>query len=224
MAETAPGGPQIDETRRSAHRLKSFSEIIIAVVISLVMLELGPPAVPGFAALLPLWQVAMSYAVSYGLIAIIWINHHHLRRLVMDSTPRLILSNFLHLFLVASIPFATQWVAETDLGPATVSLYAGLFVCIDSAFLLFVRQVMAQADCTAMPDNAKRHGHRRSLVTLVIFAAGSATGYFAPLVGIGLILVVLSFFLRLEVPWMPPAGARRPTMTGKMDASMGGSR
>ena len=61
--------------------------------------------------------------------------------------------NFAHLFLVALVP-ATQWVAKTDLGATAVSAYAGLFVCIDAAFLAFEREVMAQADCAAGPDSA----------------------------------------------------------------------
>ena len=201
---------QIGEMQSNTDRLNAFSDGVVAVIITLMVLELKAPSVSSFAALVPLWPDAVSYAISYLFIAIIWINHHHLMRFVMDSTPRLIWLNFLHLFLVALVPFATQWVAKTDLGPAAVSVYAGLFVCIDAAFLVFEREVMAQADCTAVPDSAKKHARRRSLTTLGIFAAASVAGYFVPILGMGLILAALSFFVRPEVPGMELARPRRP--------------
>ena len=201
---------QIGEMQSNTDRLNAFSDGVVAVIITLMVLELKAPSVSSFAALVPLWPDAVSYAISYLFVAIIWINHHHLMRFVMDSTPRLIWLNFLHLFLVALVPFATQWVAKTDLGPAAVSVYAGLFVCIDAAFLVFEREVMAQADCTAVPDSAKKHARRRSWTTLGIFAAASVAGYFVPILGMGLILAALSFFVRPEVSGMKLARPRRP--------------
>lgn len=203
---------QISEMQSDTDRLNTFSDGVIAVIITLMVLELKAPSVSSFAALLPLWPEAVSYAVSYLFIAIIWVNHHHLMRFVSDSTPRLIWINFIHLFLVALVPFATQWVARTDLGATAVSVYAGLFVCIDAAFLAFEREVMAQADCTAVPDSAKKLARRRSLTTLGIFTAASISGYFVPILGMGLVLVALSFFFRPEVPGMKLARARRPMM------------
>jgi uncharacterized membrane protein len=198
---------QIGEMQSNTDRLNTFSDGVVAVIITLMVLELKAPSVSSLAALVPLWPEAVSYAVSYLFIAIIWVNHHHLMRFVSDSTPRLIWINFIHLFLVALVPFATQWVARTDLGAVAVSVYAGLFVCIDAAFLAFEREVMAQADCTAVPDSVKKLARRRSLMTLGIFAAASLCGYFVPILGMGLVLVALSFFLRPEIPGMKLARA-----------------
>jgi uncharacterized membrane protein len=210
---------QIGEMQSNTDRLNNFSDGVVAVIITLMVLELKAPSVSSFAALVPLWPEAVSYAVSYLFIAIIWINHHHLMRFVSDATPRLIWVNFAHLFLVALVPFATQWVAKTNLGGIAVSAYAGLFVCIDAAFLAFEREVMAQADCSAVPDSAKKLARRRSLTTLGIFAAASLSGYFVPILGMGLVLVALSFFLRPEVPGMKLARARRPMMVDTAEMS-----
>jgi uncharacterized membrane protein len=84
----------------TAHRLAAFSDGVIAVVITLMALELKAPEHPTLAALRPLWPTAISYAVSYLLVAIIWINHHHLMRFVGRLTPKLIWINFAHLFVV----------------------------------------------------------------------------------------------------------------------------
>jgi uncharacterized membrane protein len=195
----------------SATRLGTFSDAVIAVIITIMVLELKAPDSAQFAALAPLWPVAVSYAVSYAFIAIIWVNHHHLMQFVRTPTPQLIWLNFAHLFLVSLVPFATQWAARTRLGAAPVATYAAVFVCVDLAYLAFEREVMARADCTAVPERAKRMARRRSLVTLGIFALAGVAALFVPALGMLLICVALSFFLRPEVPGMrlakPPAGA-----------------
>jgi uncharacterized membrane protein len=219
MREAAMSDVQIGEMQSNTDRLNTFSDGVIAVIITLMVLELKAPSVSSLAALVPLWPEAVSYTVSYLFIAIIWVNHHHLMRFVSDATPQLIWVNFAHLFLVALVPFATQWVARTDLGAVAISVYAGLFVCIDAAYLAFEREVMAQADCTAVPDSAKKLARRRSLTTLGIFAAASLAGYFVPILGMLLVVVALSFFLRPEVPGMKLARARRPMMMDTTETS-----
>ena len=113
-----------------------------------MVLELKAPDEPAFSALWPLWPTAISYAVSYLFIAIIWINHHHLMRFVGPPTLGLILINFVHLFMVSLLPFATAWIARTQLASSPVVFYAGLFVCIDIAYNIFEREVLARADVT----------------------------------------------------------------------------
>src|SRR5260370_18162366 len=84
----------------------------------------------------------LAYAVSYLFIAIIWINHHHLMRFVGPPTPPgLTWINFVHLFMVSLLPFATAWVARTRLASSPVVLYAGLFVCIDIAYNPFEQHI-----------------------------------------------------------------------------------
>src|SRR6516225_7040696 len=104
MKETALRDMQIGEMQSNTDRLNNFSDGVVAVIITLMVLELKAPSVSSFTALVPLWPEAVSYAVSYLFVAIVWINHHHLMRFVSDATPRLIWVNFAHLFLVALVP------------------------------------------------------------------------------------------------------------------------
>ena len=114
-------GDKRDPVRRwRPDRLNAFSDAVIAVIITIMALELKAPEQPTFTALASLWPTALSYAVSYLFIAIIWINHHHLMRFVREPTGRLIWLNFLHLFLVSLVPFATQWVARSRLASAAI--------------------------------------------------------------------------------------------------------
>jgi uncharacterized membrane protein len=136
----------VSDEKMTAHRLAAFSDAVFAVIVTVMVLELSAPDEPTFSALWPLWPTAISYAVSYLFIAIIWINHHYLMRFVGPPTLRLIWINFVHLFLVSLLPFATAWVARTRLASAPVAFYAGLFVCIDIAYNIFEREVLTRAD------------------------------------------------------------------------------
>src|SRR5467141_3033984 len=150
----------------TAHRVAVFSDAVIAVIMTVMVLELRAPDDPAFSALWPLWPTVISYAVSYLFIAIIWINHHYLMWLVGPPTLRLIWINFVHLFMVSLLPFATAWIARTRLASSPVAFYAGLFVCIDIAYNVFEREVLARADATQVSEGTRRLARRRSLIVL----------------------------------------------------------
>ena len=92
------------EEEITADRLIAFCDAVFAVIVTIMVLELKAPDQPVFSALWPLWPTAISYAVSFLFIAIIWINHHHLMQFVGPPTLGLIWINFVHLFLVHSCP------------------------------------------------------------------------------------------------------------------------
>src|SRR5882762_9746018 len=188
------------EEKETAHRLTAFSDAVFAVIVTVMVLELKAPDQPAFSALWPLWPTAISYAVSYLFIAIIWINHHYLWRFVGPPTLGLIWINFVHLFMVSLLPFATAWIARTRLASTPVAFYAGLFVCIDIAYNVFERDVLAEADATQVSERARHIARRRSIVVLAIFTAAMLIAFVAPRVGFGLICGGLILHLRPEVP------------------------
>ena len=169
------------EEKLTAERLSAFSDAVFAVIVTIMVLELEAPEEPTFSALLSLWPTAISYAVSYLFIAIIWIN-------------------FAHLFLVSLLPFATAWVARTELASSPVVVYAGLFVCIDIAYNVFERHVLAGADQTEMSPRTRRFARRRSLLVLAGFTAAMLVAFVEPRVGFGLICAALILHLGPEVP------------------------
>jgi uncharacterized membrane protein len=77
----------------TAERLSAFSDAVFAVIVTIMVLELKAQEEPAFSALWPLWHTAISYAVSYLFIVIIWVNHHHLMRFVGPPTLGLIWIN-----------------------------------------------------------------------------------------------------------------------------------
>jgi uncharacterized membrane protein len=187
------------EDQDTAHRLAAYSDAVFAVIVTIMVLELEAPEEASFAALWPLWPTVISYAVSYLFIAIIWINHHHLMRLVGAPTLGLIWINFVHLFLVSLVPFATAWVARTHLASSPVAFYAGLFVCVDTAYNVFERDVLARAAATHVSERARRVARRRSIGVLAIFAIAMLVAFVAPRVAFTLICCALILHLRPDV-------------------------
>jgi uncharacterized membrane protein len=201
MDQKPPDSEQVTrEQKTTADRVGAFSDAVIAVIITIMVLELKPPQEATFSALLPLWPTAISYSVSYLFIAIIWLNHHHLLRFISHTMPALIWVNFAHLFCISLIPFATTWVARTELASAPVAAYAAVFVCVNIAYWVFERQALSQADTTQIPPSARRLVRGRSLATLAIFVAAMLVALVAPRIGFALICCALLSYLRPEAP------------------------
>jgi uncharacterized membrane protein len=188
------------EHQTTAERLALFSDAVIAVIITIMVLELKAPEEDvTFSALLPLWPTAVSYVISYLFIAIIWFNHHYLLRFVKHVTPALIWVNFIHLFFVSLVPFTTAWIARSHLAAAPVALYAAVFVCIDLAYRVFEKLAFEQADVSELPEHVRRMARRRSLITVLIFAAAAVCAIMAPWAGFALICCALFSYLAPEL-------------------------
>jgi uncharacterized membrane protein len=199
--------------RPTTERLGAFSDGVFAVIITIMVLELKPPSQPSFAALLALWPTALSYAVSYLFIAIVWVNHHHLLRFAEHATPRLIWINFAHLFMVSLVPFSTAWVAGTRLAAVPVFVYAAVFVLVELAYLPFERHALAQAEVEEISARARRFAKLRSSVALGTFVIAMLVSLKFPLWCFGLICCVLLFYLRPEPPEIGREVARKVALS-----------
>jgi uncharacterized membrane protein len=190
----------MSERRTSPERLVAFTDAVFAVIITIMVLDLKPPEEARLAAVLPLWPTALSYAVSYLFVAIIWVNHHRLLLFAHEATTRLIWWNFAHLFMTSLIPFATAWIADTRFAAGPVLVYAAVFVMINIAFLGYQQEALSQASDDEVSPAVRRMTRLRALITLVIFITATSVAYWSPLVGFGLVCCVLLIYLRPQVP------------------------
>jgi uncharacterized membrane protein len=181
-------------------RLSLFSDGVFAVLITILVLELKPPSADTFSALLPLWPTGLSYAVSYLFIAIVWVNHHHLFGYAEVATPRLVWSNFAHLFSVSLIPFTTEWIAESRLAAAPVALYAAVFVLVDATYLALCWEAVDRPAREDVSQRMRRLLQMRSFVTIGVFAAAAVVALWWPVVAMVLISLCLVGYLRPDVP------------------------
>ena len=184
------------EHKATPERLGAFSDGVFAVIITIMVLDLRPPAQPTFAALLPLWPTVLSYAVSYLFIAIVWINHHHLLRYAHQANAQLIWWNFAHLFMVSFVPVTTVWIADTKLAAVPVFVYAAVFVLVNTAYLAFAWEVMSQAGENEVAPKTRKFTRVRPLLTLLMFLLAMFLSLWAPRAAFSLICCVLLLYLR----------------------------
>jgi uncharacterized membrane protein len=178
-------------------RISGYTDAVFAVVITIMVLDLHPPDSARLGALLGLWPTVVSYVVSYVFVAIIWINHHFLMGYVKQTTLRVIWLNFMHLFFVSLLPFATAWIAQTELARVPVVVYTTLFVVTDGAYNLFESEVLRNSSEFSAAEY--RDSRRRSLTALALFAAGVLLALLQPAAGLGFISLALFLHVQPDV-------------------------
>jgi uncharacterized membrane protein len=188
-------------------RLSAFSDGVFAVLITVLVLELRPPDIPTFKALLLLWPTWLSYAVSYLFIAIVWINHHYLLRYATEATPRLLWFNFAHLFSMSLLPFSTAWMAVSRLAPQPVAFYAAVFFLVNVTYISLIWELVPMDEISARLRRIMRF---RSIMTLCLFGLAALVALKYPLVGLGICIGCLIVYLK---PDPPGAVGKRVTST-----------
>ena len=183
--------------KATPERLSALSDGIFAVLITVLVLELRPPELPTFHALLLLWPSWFSYAVSYLFIAIVWINHHYLMRYAHEATPRLLWFNFAHLFSMSLLPLSTAWMAVSELAPQPVAFYAMVFFLVNTTYVCLIWELVEEPQA----DRGVRRTMRiRAIATLCLFGAAAIVALKYPLVGLGICVCCLIVYLRPHPP------------------------
>jgi uncharacterized membrane protein len=182
-------------------RLKAFSDGVIAVIITVLVLDLRPPRDATWEALLAEWPTAVSYAVSYLFVAIVWVNHHYILGFADSATARLIWTNFAHLFTVSLLPFSTARIADTQLAAGIpVCVYATVFFLVNLTYILLCSELVDRPDAKALPPKTRRRMRLRATATLIVFAIAAIVALWHPLVGFGLACCCLVMYLRPQAP------------------------
>jgi uncharacterized membrane protein len=190
--------------RATPERLSAFSDAVFAVLITVLVLDLRPPELPTFKALLLLWPTRLSYAVSYLFIAIVWINHHYLVRYATEATPRLLWFNFAHLFSMSLLPLSTAWMAASKLAPQPVAFYAAVFFLVNATYIALIWELIDRTPVEVSPT-VRKIMRFRSITTLCLFGLAAVVALKYPLVGLGICVCCLVVYLKPE----PPGAAKQ---------------
>ncbi|MCB9730805.1 MAG: DUF1211 domain-containing protein [Deltaproteobacteria bacterium] len=118
------------------NRLEAFSDGVIAILITIMVLELKVPHGYGFEALWPLAPVFSSYVLSFVYLGIYWNNHHHMLQTVAHVTGPILWANLHLLFWLSLIPFATGWMGENGFAPMPAALYGLVLLMAAMAYWL----------------------------------------------------------------------------------------
>jgi len=124
-------------------RLEAFSDGVLAIIITIMVLELKVPHGAGLADLRPLIPVFLSYVLSFVFVGIYWSNHHHLLHAVSHVNGRILWANLHLLFWLSLIPFVTGWMGENNFAPLPVALYGGVLLAAAIAYFILSRVLIS---------------------------------------------------------------------------------
>ena len=127
----------------SKNRLEAFSDGVIAIIITIMVLELRPPQGEDFSALHPLIPVFISYVLSFIFLGIYWSNHHHLIQVVEKVNGAILWANLHLLFWLSLVPFTTAWMGQNHFAAMPVALYGVDLLCAAVAYSILVRTLLA---------------------------------------------------------------------------------
>ena len=170
----------------SKARVEAFSDGVIAVIMTIMVLDLKAPHSGDPGALVGLWPSFAIYFVSFFLIALYWVNHHSLLAHARHMTTTLLWANVVVLFVASLIPFATAYVAETRLAPFPTAVYAGLQCGCAIAFNGLFRTIAVQGEDEVFHGRA-RIRRRQNRIAVGIYAVATVVALFRP--GIAILLV-----------------------------------
>ncbi|CAM3694112.1 TMEM175 family protein [Roseateles saccharophilus] len=123
-------------------RLEAFSDGVIAIIITIMVLEMKVPHGADWEALKPQWPVFLSYVLSFVNVGIYWNNHHHLLHAVHKISGGVLWPNLHLLFWLSLMPFATGWMGENHFAPLPVAVYGGVLVLSALAWMLLQRALL----------------------------------------------------------------------------------
>ena len=124
-------------------RLEAFSDGVIAVLITIMVLELKVPHGSDWDALLPLAPIFCAYVLSFVFLGIYWNNHHHMLHATEKINGKILWANLHLLFWLSLIPFATGWMGENHMGPLPTALYGAVLLLSGVAYLILQTAIIA---------------------------------------------------------------------------------
>ena len=170
-------------------RLEAFSDGVIAIIITIMVLELKVPAKPELSALLPLVNVFISYALSFVYVGIYWNNHHHTMQVVKTVNGAILWANLHLLFWLSLIPFVTAWMGATNFARWPVTCYGFVLIMNAMAYTILTMHLVHHHGKNSVLANALGNDIKGK-ASLAIYALAIAVSWYCPWVSFGLYVVV----------------------------------
>ncbi len=160
-------------------RIEAFSDGVIAIIITIMVLEMKVPHGDSAAALMPLVPVLLSYILSFLYVGIYWNNHHHMFHATRHVSGAVLWANLHLLFWLSLIPFVTAWMGENHFAAAPTGLYGVILLMAAIAYTVLQRTIMR----TEGPDSVLRAALGRDVkgkVSPLLYALAIPTAFVAP--------------------------------------------
>lgn len=177
----------------STGRLEAFSDGVIAIIVTIMVLQLTHPAEPTLASLLKQAPIFLSYGLSFLVVAIMWVNHHHLIHAVREVSARLLWSNLNLLFWMSLIPFVTDFLGRNPRVSFPVALYGFALAMCGFAFWLLRIELVRQHRHDAEMSEYHSRVQMKNLYSAFLYLSAGALAH---------VSIYISYFVYVLIPVM----------------------
>jgi len=170
-------------------RLEAFTDGVIAIIITIMVLEIKVPGGSTLEALRSGIPVFLAYALSYLNVGIFWNNHHHMLKATERVDGRVLWCNLLLLFWISLMPFTIRWMDETQFAAAPTASYGVVLVMSAISYLLLEKAIVRCNGDDSVLARAVGGNDRKSVISMGIYLVAIPMAYYRPAVAIALYLV-----------------------------------
>ena len=175
-------------------RLEAFSDGVIAIIITIMVLELKVPHGEGLVALKPLLPVFFSYVLSFIFVGIYWTNHHHMVHTVRRVTASILWANLHLLFWLSLIPFVTGWLGENHFAALPAMVYGMVMLCSAIAYTILQRAIIAHDTSGSLLQEAVGND-RKGKLSLLMYIVGVSAAMWLPWLAMAIYALVALIWL-----------------------------
>ncbi len=184
-------------------RLEAFSDGVLAVIITIMVLELKIPHEDGISGLLKIAPILFIYLLSFAFTGIYWINHHHLISRIERADPRVLYANLAFLFCISLLPFFTSYVIEKKADSFSVALYAASMILTGISFLVVRLAIGRLLKLTGELHEEDIATQRKHYASLGLYLVAIPLAHFHPWLALATITLV-------TVVWIVPSARLAP--------------
>jgi uncharacterized membrane protein len=197
--KTEEEGPTHEGTA-GVTRVEAFSDGVIAIIVTIMVLELRPPEAPEIAMLWKLWPLFLAYVLSYAYVAIYWVNHHRLFGHVRGVTNGLLWANIALLFSLSLVPFSTAYLGEHHFARDATLLYLATLLLPSIAYAVLQRSIRRAGIVNRDTAIYHRATLRKGVAATLIYLVGIPLTFVTPWLGIACAGLVAVLWM---LPWSP---------------------
>ncbi|MBK8154482.1 MAG: DUF1211 domain-containing protein [Saprospiraceae bacterium] len=170
-------------------RIEAFSDGVLAIIVTIMVLELKIPHGNSWSDLLALWPKFSSYILSFLMIIIYWNNHHHVFQTVDKVNGKILWTNGLLLFFLSLVPFGTAWMGESHFDSTPVAFIGIIFLLSGSSYQLLTKFIINEHGQDSVLAKAMVNDIKGT-ISLVVYILGILISYYYPIVSAILYLLV----------------------------------
>lgn len=177
------------------NRLEAFSDGVLAIIITIMVLELKAPHSTEWEEIRKLVPVLISYVMSFLFVGVYWGNHHHLLHIVKRMSSGIMLANLNLLFWLSLVPFATGWISESHFASLPVALYALLLDICGISYTILQRTIASCHKHNHELDVIATGQKRKGIISVVLYTAAIPLAYLNPYISVAIFFIVAIYWL-----------------------------